>query len=87
MANESNLRYLNKLLLEGDNRLTENENIDVFKIVETFIEKRKRFKFIICLYIHVTHFIVKIHLNIYLHVCNIHKVCSCNVMVNITCNL
>ena len=41
MVNENNLRYLNKLLLEGDNRLTENENIDVFKIVETFIEKSK----------------------------------------------
>ena len=33
MANENNLRYLNKLLFEGD-----NENIDVFKIVETIIE-------------------------------------------------
>ena len=43
MANEHNLRYWNKLLLEGDNRSTENENIDVFKIVETFIEKSKRF--------------------------------------------
>ena len=41
--NENNLRYLNKLLLEGDNRLTENENIDVFRIVETFIEKSKQF--------------------------------------------
>ena len=35
--------YLNKLLLERNNRLTEDDNIDVFKIIETFIEKSKRF--------------------------------------------
>ena len=43
MAIENNLRYLNKLLLEGDSILTEKDNIQIFRAVETYIEKSKRF--------------------------------------------
>jgi hypothetical protein len=42
MAIENNLRYLNKLLLEGDSILTE-DNIQIFRAVETYVEKSKRF--------------------------------------------
>jgi hypothetical protein len=43
MVIENNIRYLNKLLLEGDSILSEKDNIQIFRAVENYIEKSKQF--------------------------------------------